>query len=90
MEAGDLEAHGVPPGFMSLLIRHTREGMFCDPAHGGNRELVGWRLLGYPGIHRVWHHDEQAIGAPIRPRPLTTLADDRFGIAVPNPARGRR
>jgi hypothetical protein len=56
--------------------------MFCDPAHGGNRDLVGWRLLGYPGIHRVWHHSEQEIGAAIQPRPLTTIADDRFGIDI--------
>jgi hypothetical protein len=87
MEQGDLAAQGVPAGFMPLLVRHTREGMFCDPAHGGNRDLVGWRLLGYPGIHRVWHHEEQAIGAPIRPRPLTTVAEDRFGIDVRDEVR---
>jgi gluconate 2-dehydrogenase gamma chain len=56
--------------------------MFCDPAYGGNRDLIGWRLLGYPGIHRVWHHDEQAIGAAIHPRPLATLVDDQFGIML--------
>ncbi|MDF3043402.1 MAG: gluconate 2-dehydrogenase gamma chain [Thermomicrobiales bacterium] len=89
MEQGELAEQGVPAAFMPLLVRHTREGMFCDPAHGGNRDLVGWRLLGYPGIHRVWHHDEQAIGAPIRPRPLTTVADDRFGIDVHDEARGQ-
>ena len=87
MEQGELADQGVPAGFMPLLVRHTREGMFCDPAHGGNRDLVGWRLLGYPGIHRVWHHEEQAIGAPIRPRPLTTVAEDRFGIDVRDEVR---
>lgn len=89
MERDELTELGVPAGFLPLLVRHTREGMFCDPAHGGNRDLVGWRLLGYPGIHRVWHHDEQAIGAPIHPRPLTTMADDRFGIDIRDEARGR-
>jgi hypothetical protein len=89
LEMGQLTGYGLPPAFMRLLIRHTREGMFCDPAHGGNRDLVGWRLMGYPGIHRVWDHDEQAIGAAIRPRPLTTLADDRFGIELPVGERER-
>ena len=89
MERDELAERGAPAGFMPLLVRHTREGMFCDPAHGGNRDLVGWRLLGYSGIHRVWHHDEQAIGAAIRPRPLTTMADDRFGIDVRDEARGQ-
>jgi hypothetical protein len=89
IERNELAEQGVPAEFMPLLVRHTREGMFCDPVHGGNRDLVGWRLLGYPGIHRVWHHDEQAIGAAIRPRPLTTIADDRFGIVVRDQARGQ-
>jgi gluconate 2-dehydrogenase gamma chain len=88
IERNELAERGVPAAFMPLLVRHTREGMFCDPAYGGNHDLVGWRLLGYPGIHRVWHHDEQAIGAPIRPRPLTTMADDRFGIDVRSAPRG--
>ena len=24
--------------------------MFCDPFHGGNVGLVGWDLIGYPGV----------------------------------------
>ena len=90
LELGELTGYGLLPAFMGLLILHTREGMFCDPAHGGNRDLIGWRLMGYPGIHRVWDHDEQAIGATIKLRPLTTLADDRFGIELPVVEREQR
>jgi gluconate 2-dehydrogenase gamma chain len=32
-----------------LLRQHTIEGMFCDPLHGGNTDLIGWQMLGYPG-----------------------------------------
>ena len=35
--------------FFQLLHTHTVEGMFCDPLHGGNIGLVGWRLIGFPG-----------------------------------------
>ncbi len=35
--------------FFRLLRQHTIEGMFCDPMHGGNADLVGWQMLGYPG-----------------------------------------
>jgi gluconate 2-dehydrogenase gamma chain len=31
------------------LRQHTVEGMFCDPMHGGNANLIGWQLIGYPG-----------------------------------------
>lgn len=35
--------------FFELLRQHTIEGMFCDPMHGGNADLIGWQLIGYPG-----------------------------------------
>src|SRR5262245_10394810 len=35
--------------FFSLLRRNTIEGMFCDPIHGGNVDMVGWQLIGFPG-----------------------------------------
>jgi len=35
--------------FFQLLRRHTIEGMFCDPLHGGNAGMIGWQLIGYPG-----------------------------------------
>ncbi len=35
--------------FFTLLRRNTIEGMFCDPMHGGNADMVGWQLIGFPG-----------------------------------------
>jgi len=35
--------------FFQMLRRHTIEGMFSDPLHGGNAEMIGWQLIGYPG-----------------------------------------
>ncbi|MFQ6030664.1 MAG: gluconate 2-dehydrogenase subunit 3 family protein [Dehalococcoidia bacterium] len=35
--------------FFSLLIEHTMEGFYGDPRHGGNRNRVGWTVLGFPG-----------------------------------------
>lgn len=36
-------------GFFELLRTHTLEGTFCDPLHGGNKGMIGWQLIGYPG-----------------------------------------
>jgi gluconate 2-dehydrogenase gamma chain len=36
--------------FFNLIRGHTVEGMFGDPFHGGNENLVGWDLIGYPGV----------------------------------------
>jgi gluconate 2-dehydrogenase gamma chain len=35
--------------FMSLLFEHTIEGLYAVPEYGGNRGLVGWKDISYPG-----------------------------------------
>jgi gluconate 2-dehydrogenase gamma chain len=47
--------------FFELVRRHALEGMFGDPAWGGNADRAGWQLLGYPGPQLVWSAAEQAI-----------------------------
>ena len=32
--------------FFELLLRHTMEGYYGSPRHGGNRDAVSWRMLG--------------------------------------------
>jgi gluconate 2-dehydrogenase gamma chain len=36
--------------FFSMVRNHTIEGTFSDPYYGGNRDYVGWDMLGYPGV----------------------------------------
>jgi hypothetical protein len=46
---------GLPSSeFFDLLRQHTVEGMFGDPAYRGNRDMVGWKLIGYPGAQRAY------------------------------------
>jgi gluconate 2-dehydrogenase gamma chain len=35
--------------FLPLLVMHTRQGFYADPIYGGNRDLAGWRTIGFPG-----------------------------------------
>jgi gluconate 2-dehydrogenase gamma chain len=35
--------------FFLLLALHTRQGFYADPIYGGNRERVGWKLIGFDG-----------------------------------------
>ena len=68
--------------FFELLRRHTIEGMFCDPMHGGNADLVGWQLLGYPGPQMNYRdHIDQHYGQPFRPKPASLR--QLVGRAVP-------
>lgn len=40
--------------FFALLLSYTQAGFFSDPVHGGNRDMVGWKLIGFPGAHLSW------------------------------------
>jgi gluconate 2-dehydrogenase gamma chain len=63
------------PAFFEMLRTHTLEGIFSDPVHGGNRNLSGWRLLGYPGPQPGYTHAEQQLDAPIVRDRIYTAAD---------------
>lgn len=50
MEDGEVELEGVSASaFFTMLQDNTVEGFFCDPFYGGNRDMVGWKLVGFPG-----------------------------------------
>jgi len=86
LEARGLEAPEArrSAGFFETVLRHAREGMFGDPAHGGNRDGVGWDLLGYPDARRVWTREEQAVDVVILPRrPRSALPPTLPAPAVP-------
>jgi len=35
--------------FFSMFRQNVLEGMLSDPAYGGNRDMVGWKYIGFPG-----------------------------------------
>jgi gluconate 2-dehydrogenase gamma chain len=58
--------------FFAMLRQHTIEGMFCDPMHGGNVDMVGWQLIGYPGPQMSFLGDvEKHYGEAFRPNPVS-------------------
>jgi gluconate 2-dehydrogenase gamma chain len=35
--------------FVPLLALHTRQGFYADPVYSGNRNRIGWEVIGFPG-----------------------------------------
>lgn len=35
--------------FFPALCLHTRQGFYGDPVYGGNKDHVGWKVIGFPG-----------------------------------------
>ena len=49
-EAGSAAFKQLPSSlFFSYLLQNTREGFFSDPIDGGNKGMVGWTLINFPG-----------------------------------------
>jgi gluconate 2-dehydrogenase gamma chain len=68
--------------FFSLLRRNTIEGMFCDPQHGGNVDMIGWQLIGFPGPRMSNYSEvEKYRGKAFRPKPMS------LAQATPHPNR---
>lgn len=77
LEAGKIELQGVDAKtFFTLLMLNTKEGMFCDPIYGGNKDMAGWKMLGFPGArydYRSWagrhgqRYSEPPVGLKGRP-----------------------
>lgn len=51
LESGDAKLMGGvdAKSFFALLLQNTIEGFFSDPLYGGNRDMIGWKLIGFPG-----------------------------------------
>jgi gluconate 2-dehydrogenase gamma chain len=69
--------------FFRLLRAHTIEGMFCDPVHGGNRDMIGWQLIGFPGPRMSYYEEiDTQHGKAYRPKPVS-LSDVMGRTAKP-------
>jgi gluconate 2-dehydrogenase gamma chain len=62
---GQNEPVGVgAKAFFDLLLAYTVAGFFSDPVHGGNRNMVGWKLIGFPGAHMSYRDEILKYGQP--------------------------
>lgn len=76
----------TPASFFGTVRTDTIAGMFSDPSYGGNRNMVGWRLIGYPGAQRSYSPDEMMNGTVKEPQPmhqLPAMNPDRAGGGRP-------
>jgi hypothetical protein len=66
--------------FRLVLTYHTVEGMLCAPEYGGNRDRLGWQLVGFDG-------DSQPLGYATYDESLHDYRelDDKKPNSGPNP-----
>ena len=57
--------------FFDLILENTVEGFFADPIYGGNRDMVGWRYVGFPGTRYDYRDFIDHNGAAIALEPVS-------------------
>jgi gluconate 2-dehydrogenase gamma chain len=51
MEKGEVQFQNFSSRMLfSAIYANTMEGFFADPIYGGNRDMAGWKLIGFPGV----------------------------------------
>ncbi len=71
LEKGEVKLDGVSAQtFFKLVRENTIEGFFCDPVYGGNRDMVGWRAVGFPGVRYDYRDFLDHNGAAIALEPV--------------------
>jgi gluconate 2-dehydrogenase gamma chain len=51
MEKGDVKFDNFSSRMLfNAVYANTMEGFFADPIYGGNRDMAGWKLVGFPGV----------------------------------------
>jgi gluconate 2-dehydrogenase gamma chain len=69
LESGSLKIAGTE-GLFRQLLADTQQGFLADPIYGGNRDMVAWKMIGFPGArydYREWvdRHNERFPLPPI-------------------------
>jgi gluconate 2-dehydrogenase gamma chain len=71
MEGGKAEfEHFDARAFFGQLLSLTMAGFFADPIYGGNRDMVAWRMIGFPGLPATYadkideYRDKRYVAAP--------------------------
>jgi len=60
-EAGSLDLPGVDSKQFFSMLWNVREGFFADPIYGGNKDMAGWKMIGFPGAQ---YDFRDVIGKP--------------------------
>ena len=85
LEGGGKDLGGVPSEvFFQSLLEITIEGFFSDPVYGGNKDMVGWKLIGFPGAYANYYDLVDQHGIAFN-RPPMSLGQDERGVVHMHP-----
>jgi len=85
LESGERKLGEIPSNvFFASLLEMTIEGYFSDPVYGGNYEMAGWKLVGFPGAYADYYELVDQHGIAFTAAPVS-LAQDAAGTIHTHP-----
>jgi gluconate 2-dehydrogenase gamma chain len=83
LQTGQQSLNGVPASiFFESLLALTVEGFFCDPIYGGNKDMVAWKMIGFPGAYASFYHLVDQHGVLFTQPPMSIGEDNRRMIHI--------
>jgi gluconate 2-dehydrogenase gamma chain len=67
-ETGSVRGCKKAAEFFETVRYHVLEGVFCEPQYGGNKGMIGWRLVGFPG--QQFGYDDAYINRRVNLEPV--------------------
>jgi gluconate 2-dehydrogenase gamma chain len=85
LEKSDRDLDGIPAKmFFSSLLKSSIEGFLADPVYGGNKDMMAWRMIGFPGAGASYYELVDKHGINVTRRPIS-IAEDGGGHVHVNP-----
>jgi gluconate 2-dehydrogenase gamma chain len=79
MEKGEVQLPGLSAPkltttmFFNLILQNTMEGFFADPIYGGNKDMVSWKMIGFPGTRYDFRDVLADPGKPYTKPPVSLM-----------------
>jgi gluconate 2-dehydrogenase gamma chain len=81
LENGEIKyPDGDGKAFFEMILANTIEGFFADPIYGGNRDMVGWKLIGFPGARYDYRDHVAKHNEPYPLPPVSILGRAEWSI----------
>ncbi|MZI92197.1 gluconate 2-dehydrogenase subunit 3 family protein [Vibrio sp. CAIM 722] len=78
LEAGKIDLGKDVDGkaLFELMIQNAREGYLSDPLYGGNRNMAGWKMIGFPGARYDYRPYLSRPGENLELIPVSLIPND--------------
>lgn len=74
MESGQIKLDTIPSDmFFKQLLANVQEGFFADPVYGGNKDMAGWKMIGFPGARYDYRDYVQMKGKKLDILPVSIV-----------------